>query len=119
MKRKNAFLNYQAQITQNPFLLDVEKAEGIYIYTKDKKKYIDLVAGVSSCTLGHSNPIINNAIKTQLDLHTHVMVYGEFIQESQLQLAKALYTYLPKKINCSYFVNSIIERIVRKYDSKK
>ena len=111
MNRKDAFLQHQAQITHNPFLLDVERAEDSYIYTRDKKKYIDLVAGVSCCTLGHSNPIITNAIKDQLDLHTHVMVYGEFIQNIQLKLANALAKYLPKKLNCTYLVNSGTEAI--------
>ena len=111
MNRKEAFLKYQAQITKTPFLLDVEKAQGSYIYTRDKKKYIDLVAGVSSCTLGHSNPIIIEAIKKQLDLHTHVMVYGEFIQETPLELAKELANYLPPNLNCTYLVNSGTEAI--------
>ena len=111
MNRKEAFLKYQAQITKTPFLLDVEKAQGSYIYTRDKKKYIDLVAGVSSCTLGHSNPVIIDAIKKQLDLHTHVMVYGEFIQEVPLQLAQALADYLPENLNCTYLVNSGTEAI--------
>jgi len=111
MNRKEAFLKYQAQITKTPFLLDVKKAKGSYIYTTDKRKYIDLVAGVSSCTLGHSHPAIINAVKKQLDLHTHVMVYGEFIQEKPLELAKSLAEYLPKQLNCTYLVNSGTEAI--------
>jgi len=111
MNRKEAFLKYQAQITKTPFLLDIDRAQGSYIYTRDNKRYIDLVAGVSSCTLGHSNPIIIDAIKKQLDLYTHVMVYGEFIQGVPLQLAKALADYLPKNLNCTYLVNSGTEAI--------
>jgi len=67
MNRKDAFLNYQAQITKTPFLLDIKKAEGSYIYTQENKKYLDLVAGVSSCTLGHSHPSVIKATKKQLD----------------------------------------------------
>ncbi len=111
MKKKDFFLKHQAQITNNPFLLDIKKAKGSYIYTTDDKKYIDLVAGVSSCTLGHSNPVIIKAIKKQLELHTHVMVYGEFIQDTPLKLAIKLAEYLPKKLNCTYFVNSGTEAI--------
>ena len=111
MNRETAFLRYQAQITKTPFLLDIEKAKGSYIYTKDKKKYIDLIAGVSSCTLGHSHPNIINAIKKQLDLHTHVMVYGEFIQTTPLKLVETLVEYLPKKLNCIYLVNSGTEAV--------
>ena len=111
MNRKKSFLQYQAQITKTPFLLDIKNAKGSYIYTQDGKKYIDLVAGVSSCTLGHSNPIIIDAVKQQLDAHTHVMVYGEFIQDTPLKLARALANYLPTALNCTYFVNSGTEAI--------
>tara|TARA_A100001011_G_scaffold393891_2_gene484963 strand:- start:58 stop:1272 length:1215 start_codon:yes stop_codon:yes gene_type:complete len=111
MNRKESFLKYQAQITQDPFLLDIKHAKGSYIYTRDNKKYIDLVAGVSSCTLGHSNPAIINAVKKQLDLHTHVMVYGEFIQDIPLRLAIKLADCLPKNLNCTYLVNSGTEAI--------
>ena len=54
------------------------------------REYLDFVAGVSACTLGHSNPIITNAVKMQLDNYTHVMVYGEYIQSPQYKLAKLL-----------------------------
>jgi len=111
MKRVESFLQCQAQITQNPFLIDIKRAEGVYIYDVNNKQYIDLIAGVSTCTLGHSNPIIIDAIKTQLDLYTHVMVYGEFIQTPQLDLAKKLVDYLPEKLNSCYFVNSGTEAI--------
>ena len=111
MNREETFLKHQAQITKKPFLLDIEKAKGSYIYTKDKNKYIDLVAGVSCCTLGHGHPAIINAIKEQLDLHTHVMVYGEFIQEKPLELAKSLSDILPSELNCTYLVNSGTEAI--------
>tara|TARA_B100000579_G_scaffold382693_1_gene352027 strand:+ start:10953 stop:12131 length:1179 start_codon:yes stop_codon:yes gene_type:complete len=111
MNREEIFLKYQAQITKTPFLLDIEKAKGSYIYTKDKKKYIDLVAGVSCCTLGHGHPAIINAVKQQLDLHTHIMVYGEFIQEKPLELAKSLSDTLPSELNCTYLVNSGTEAI--------
>ena len=111
MNRKESFLNYQAQITKTPFLLDIKKAEGSYIYTQENKKYLDLVAGVSSCTLGHSHPSVIKATKKQLDKHTHVMVYGEFIQTTPLKLAIAYAKYLPKELNCTYIVNSGTEAI--------
>ena len=39
------------------------------------------------------------------------MVYGEYIQDPQVNLAKKLAENLPKKLNCSYFVNSGTESI--------
>ena len=111
MNVKQTFLSNQAQITQNPIGLEVSHAKGIYIYDKKGDKYIDLIAGVSACTLGHSNPKINNAIKKQLKKYTHIMVYGEYVQEPQVRLAEKLAKNLPKKLNCSYFVNSGAEAI--------
>ena len=111
MSNKNDFLKFQAQISKTPLLINVKKATGSYVYDDNNKRYIDLVAGVSSCTLGHSHPSINKAVKEQLDLHTHVMVYGEFIQQKPLELAILLAKYLPIKLNCTYLVNSGTEAI--------
>jgi len=111
MSNKNDFLKYQAQISKTPLLINVKKAIGSYVYDDNNKRYIDLVAGVSSCTLGHSHPSIIKAVKEQLDLHTHVMVYGEFIQQKPLELAILLAKYLPVKLNCTYLVNSGTEAI--------
>ena len=111
MNVKKTFLLNQAQITQSPIGLEVSHAKGIYIYNKKGEKYTDLIAGVSACTLGHSNPSIIKAINKQLEKYTHIMVYGEYIQEPQVKLANELAKNLPKKLNCSYFVNSGTEAI--------
>ena len=111
MSRKEDFLKYQAQTTPFPLLLDIEKAEGCWIYDKSGKKYLDLVAGVSATVLGHSNPIITKAIKDQVDKYMHVMVYGEFIQDAPLELSKLLCNNLPDPLNTAYLVNSGTEAI--------
>jgi adenosylmethionine-8-amino-7-oxononanoate aminotransferase len=49
------------------------------------KKYLDFVAGVSACTLGHQPA--NQAIKDQLDKYSHVMVYGEYSQSPAVNIA--------------------------------
>ena len=100
------FLRNIAQTTPSPFLIEVERAEGIYLYTPDGKRYVDLISGVSVSNLGHGHPKIIRAIKDQVDKHLHVMVYGEFIQSSPNLLAKKLTSLLPEKLNCCYFTNS-------------
>ena len=97
MNVKKTFLLNQAQITQSPIGLEVSHAKDIYIYNKKGEKYTDLIAGVSACTLGHSNPSIIKAINKQLEKYTHVMVYGEYIQDPQVKLANELAKNLPKK----------------------
>jgi len=103
---QETFFNHLAQTTENPYLISVSYAEGIYIYGTDNKRYTDLISGIGVSSIGHRNPLVVQAIKDQLDRHLHVMVYGEFIQSASNDLAKKLATVLPPSLNCSYFVNS-------------
>lgn len=80
---KDQFYKYQAQTSPHPLAIEVVEAKGMYIYDKSGKSYLDFVAGVSANTLGHQNKKVNDAIKNQLDKYSHVMVYGEFIQEDR------------------------------------
>ena len=106
MSKIEEFLSVQAQTNPSPYLIDVDYAEGIYIYDKNGKQYFDMIAGVAVTNVGHRHPHIQNAIKKQLDKHLHVMVYGEFIQDSPLAFSKKLTSILPEKLNCVYPVNS-------------
>ena len=108
---KDIFKKHQAQTFPSPSCLEVESANGSYITDVNGKQYLDFVAGVSACTLGHSNPIIIGAVKEQLDKYTHVMVYGEYVQGPQYKLAKLLADNLPKNLSTTYFTNSGTEAI--------
>ena len=103
---KDFFLNHLAQTNEHPFLLEVEKAEGIYIYDKSGAVFMDMIAGVAVNNIGHCHPKVISAIKNQVDKHMHVMVYGEFVQEAQNEFGKTLLELLPEKLNCVYTVNS-------------
>ena len=110
-KRTDTFLTLQGQTNQSPYLIDVEKAEGIYIWDKAGTKYMDMIAGVAVNNIGHRHPKVIAAIKQQLNKHLHVMVYGEYVQDTQLALAENLASILPKSLSCSYIVNSGTEAI--------
>ncbi|MBE7660584.1 aspartate aminotransferase family protein [Tenacibaculum finnmarkense] len=103
---KTDFLKYQGQTTPHPLAIEISHAKGSYIYDKKGKKILDFVAGVSANSLGHNHPKVTQAIKKQLDSYTHVMVYGEFIQQPQLDLCKALAKTLPENLSSVYLVNS-------------
>ena len=103
---ENDFLKYQAQTSPHPLLLKIKKAKGTYVYDTDNRKYLDFVAGVSANTLGHRPASVIKAIKDQLDKYMHVMVYGEFLQEPQVELAKIIAENLPDSLNCTYLTNS-------------
>lgn len=99
-----------AQTSDNPLAIEIQKAEGVYLYAENKT-YIDCISGISVSNLGHSNPAINEALKNQIDKHLHLMVYGEMIQSTQVQLAEKLAAYLPSNLQSVYFVNSGSEAI--------
>lgn len=105
-KRKSRFLKQLAPTNDAPYLIDVAKAEGIYIWDQDGKRYMDMIAGVAVNNVGHRHPKVTRAIKEQLDKYMHVMVYGEYVQDAALQLAENLASILPDHLSCTYMVNS-------------
>lgn len=105
------FYKYQAQTTPYPLAMEISHALGSYIFSTDGKKYLDFVAGVSACTLGHQNKRVNDAIKNQLDKYSHVMVYGEYAQSPATDLCKLLAENLPHPLTKTYLVNSGTEAI--------
>lgn len=108
---KKDFFKYQAQTTHHPLALEISHASGSYIFDTSGNKHLDFVAGVSACTLGHCHPRVVSAIKKQLEKYLHVMVYGEYIQEPAVELAKLLAENLPKNLTTTYLVNSGTEAI--------
>ncbi len=108
---KEDFFKYQAQTTPHPLAMEISHAEGAYIYDTNGKEYLDFVAGVSACSLGHRHPSVVNAIKKQLDKYLHVMVYGEYIQQPAVALTKLLANHLPAPLEKTYLTNSGTEAI--------
>jgi acetylornithine/succinyldiaminopimelate/putrescine aminotransferase len=100
------FLKYQAQTSPYPLGMEISHAKGSYIFNTTGKKYLDFVAGVSACSLGHQNQTVNDAIKNQLDKYSHVMVYGEYSQSPAVEYCKLLASHLPPELNKIYLVNS-------------
>jgi len=111
LSNRQLFLLNLGQTSSSPVMLEIEKAEGIYLYGPDGKKYIDLISGVSVSNIGHRHPEVVAAVKEQADQYLHLMVYGEFIQSPQVKLAALLLDHLPKVLNNVYFVNSGSEAI--------
>ena len=103
---RQLFLNHIALTSQNPIALEPAYAKGIYIWDTTGKKYLDLISGFNVCNIGHSNPEVIAAIKKQVDLYTHLIVYGEFIESPQVEYAQLLIKYLPKHLDCVHFTNS-------------
>ncbi|WP_235831956.1 aspartate aminotransferase family protein [Ancylomarina longa] len=103
---RQLFLQHVATTSDFPIGLEIERAEGIYMYDPNGRPYLDLVSGVSVSNLGHGHPRVRQAVKDQVDKYMHLMVYGEFIETPQVKLAKLLADNLPESLNSVYFVNS-------------
>eukprot|EP01031_Cornospumella_fuschlensis_P000662 gene662-837_t len=109
---RQLFLQQMAQTSGTPLLLEIEKAEGVYMYGPEGQRYIDLISGIGVSNVGHRHPKVTAAISAQLEKYLHLMVYGEVVQEPQLRLATVMQATLPAdKLNSFYFLNSGSEAI--------
>lgn len=108
---KQLFFANLAQTTDFPLALEMDRAEGVTIWDTEGKPYIDLISGISVSNIGHRHPQVVEAIKEQVDKHMHLLVYGEYIQGPQVQLAKAITDALGHDLSSVYLVNSGSEAI--------
>ena len=100
-----------AQTSDAPLGLEIVRAEGAWLVAADGRRYLDFIAGIGVSALGHGNREVIAAIEAQARRHLHVMVYGEYVIESQVRLARRLTELLPVQITRVYFTNSGAEAI--------
>lgn len=103
---RQLFLQHVAQTSATPLLLEIARAEGMYLYDTAGKAYLDLIAGIGVSSLGHRHPAVIGAAKAQMDHYLHTIVYGEFVLTPQVQLAELMAAQLPDPLDSVYFVNS-------------
>ncbi len=123
--QRQLFLDHLGQTTPSPLMLEIERAEGSFLYDRNGKDYLDLISGVSVSNTGHRHPAVVSAVKEQADRYMHLMVYGEVIQSPQVQYAARLASLLPESLGSVYFVNSGSEaiegaiKLARRYTGRK
>jgi acetylornithine/succinyldiaminopimelate/putrescine aminotransferase len=119
------FFRYLCQTSPEPLGLEIERAEGLYLFTRDGQRYIDFISGIGVANIGHRHPAVLAAIRKQLDRHLHVMVYGEYVQETQIEYARRLAELSPVEDGVVFFCNSGTEAIegalktARKFTGRK
>jgi len=106
LTNRQLFLLNTAQTSPAPRGLEIDHAEGLFLYDTSGRRYMDLVSGFAVSNLGHRHPKVISAIKNQLDKYLHVTVYGEYVQAPQVRFAEKLVSVLPDTLNAVYFVNS-------------
>lgn len=108
---RQLFLEHVGQTSDNPMMLEVERAEGIYLYGPGGRRWIDLISGVSVSAVGHGNRRVIDAICSQAQDYLHLMVYGEAIESPQVRYAERIASLLPDPLGSVYFVNSGSEAV--------
>lgn len=122
---RRRFRRYVCQTSPHPIGLEIDHASGSYLYTTDGKAYLDFISGIGVANIGHTNRVVVKAIKTQAEKYLHVMVYGEYIQSPQVELAARLAQCLPKNLSQVYFTNSGTEanegalKLAKKWTGRK
>ena len=111
MHPRRLFFQHIAQTSPSPLSIHIKKAKGTTITDHDDREWLDLIAGISVCNVGHRHPEVIRAIKKQLDEYLHVLVYGELVETPQVEYAKLITRYLPASLDCVYFTNSGAEAV--------
>ncbi|MCU0446379.1 MAG: aspartate aminotransferase family protein [Microscillaceae bacterium] len=106
LSQRQLFLTHVAQTSPAPLLLEIARAEGVYLYSPEGKQYLDLISGIAVSSVGHSHPKVLQAVHNQVDKYMHLLVYGELVQTPQVQLARLLAQTLPPTLQSVYFTNS-------------
>jgi acetylornithine/succinyldiaminopimelate/putrescine aminotransferase len=106
ISQRQLFLHHVAQTSDAPLMLEIDRAEGCFLYDREGVAYLDLIAGISVSVLGHRHPKVQQAIEKQLNKYWHTLVYGEFVLSPQVELATLLTQHLPNNLSSVYFTNS-------------
>jgi acetylornithine aminotransferase/acetylornithine/N-succinyldiaminopimelate aminotransferase len=112
-----ALANENIMNTYRRFPVVLVKGSGARVWDINGKEYLDFVAGIAVCSLGHSHPGVIAAVKEQVDKLTHVS--NLYYTEPQAQLAKILvdYSFADKVFFCNSGAeaNEAAIKLARKY----
>ena len=116
-KETMALVNENIMNTYRRFPVVLVKGSGARVWDINGKEYLDFVAGIAVCSLGHSHPQVIDAVKEQLEKLTHVS--NLYYTEPQAQLAKLLvdHSFADKVFFCNSGAeaNEAAIKLARKY----
>lgn len=108
---RQLFQSHIAKTNTLPMGIEIDRAQGIYMYQPDGSKIWDMISGICVSSVGHRHPSVVQAIHDQTDKYLHTMVYGEFILSPQVKLASLLSAHLPSSLDHTYFTMSGSEAV--------
>ncbi|MEM3421877.1 MAG: aspartate aminotransferase family protein [Candidatus Hadarchaeum sp.] len=89
--------------------LTIVKGRGMFVWDSKGRKYLDFVAGVAVCSLGHCHPEVVKAITTQARKLIHIS--NLYHIQPQAELAALLVKIAPESISKFFFCNSGAEAV--------
>ena len=99
----------------------IKEAKGCYLKDMEGKEYLDMIAGISVCNLGHSHPAVVEAIQQQAEKLIHIS--NLYWIPEQVELAKLLvensFADMAFFCNSGGEANEAAIKLARKYSYKK
>ena len=108
---RDDFLRYASQTSPAPMGVEVARARGCVVTDTSGREYLDLLSGIGVTGIGHTHPAVVRAVQAQAEQYLHAMVYGEYIQQPQVDLARRLAELTPGELSVTYFTNSGTEAV--------
>src|SRR5512139_641840 len=108
---ENDFRRFVCQTSASPLGIVVARASGATIWDSRGNAYLDLLSGIGVANVGHCNPEVVSAVRRQVEQYSHVMVYGEAVEEPQVLLARRLAEITPGELSVTFFTNSGAEAV--------
>jgi taurine--2-oxoglutarate transaminase len=101
--RRHILLPWTVQEREDP-VLEVDRAEGVYFWDRQGRRYLDLLAQIFNCNLGHGNRRVIEAIKRQAE--RACCLTPQVLTAERIALADELARRTPGDLSRCFFVNS-------------
>jgi len=103
----HTIFSWSKQSGLNP--IPIQRADGVYVYDFDDKKYIDFSYQLKNVNIGHGNKKVLDAVKKQMEDFSYV--YPGMVSKARGDLGKKLAEISPGTLNRSFFTNGGAEAI--------
>ena len=94
---RDDFLRYVSQTSPAPMGVEVARSRGCVVTDTSGREYLDLLSGIGVTGIGHTHPTVVRAVQAQAEQYLHAMVYGEYIQQPQVDLALSAGRTVPRR----------------------